>query len=137
MSIVAAKKKRRAGSGDDGMIPMINIVFLLLVFFMIAGQITPRDTGVELPASVSEAEIAEQQLAVSIDTDGQVRVDGDPVDGDLVSHLATLVEARGGDPVVVTCRVHRELPAQVLDPVLQAARELRIKRLQIVTEWQP
>ena len=42
-------------SSDDGLIPMINIVFLLLIFFMIAGQIAQQEPNLQLPISQSHS----------------------------------------------------------------------------------
>ena len=45
------KKKREYD--DDGLLPMVNIIFLLLIFFMIAGVIEKRiiNNDIELPAA--------------------------------------------------------------------------------------
>ena len=45
------KKKREYD--DDGLLPMVNIIFLLLIFFMIAGVIEKRiiNDDIELPAA--------------------------------------------------------------------------------------
>jgi len=124
-------------AGDDGMLPMINIIFLLLVFFMIAGQIVPREDNLELPASSSEADVGVGRIEVSIAADGVPHVDGEVVGGDLATYLASRLPGSSGNAAVLTCRVHRDLPASALDPVLRAARQLQITTLQIVTEWQP
>ncbi|MAZ88646.1 MAG: hypothetical protein CL693_13480 [Cellvibrionaceae bacterium] len=36
---------QRPGSDDSNMIPLINIVFLMLIFFMVAGKIAARDAA--------------------------------------------------------------------------------------------
>ncbi|TDO95831.1 ExbD/TolR family protein [Marinomonas balearica] len=47
--------EQRDASGDDNMIPMINVVFLMLVFFMVAGQIQKSDPiKVQPPVSINE-----------------------------------------------------------------------------------
>ena len=45
---------------DDSMVPAINIVFLLLIFFMIAGHIEARNADLQIPASSSEGELVAQ-----------------------------------------------------------------------------
>lgn len=137
MSLVPRPTDRPMPGTDDGMIPMINIVFLLLVFFMIAGQIAPRDPAIDLPASTSAGELATDQVVISIDADGALRVDGRAIDGELSDHLAPLFADSGTAPPALTCRAHRSLPVSALDPVLAVARGLPVTRLQIVTEWQP
>lgn len=113
------------------MIPMINIVFLLLIFFMIAGQILPREEGLQPPASASEQPLAPAQLEISLDAQGRLSVDGEPAAGPLTEVL----RRRGVTAeTLVVCRIHKSLPAHTLDPVLAAVRALGIGRLQIVTE---
>ncbi|MCG8693196.1 MAG: biopolymer transporter ExbD, partial [Minwuiales bacterium] len=48
-------------SDDDRILPLINVVFLLLIFFMLAGRLSAGDPfRVDPPASVS-ADPAEQR----------------------------------------------------------------------------
>ena len=46
-------KKKREYDDDDGLLPLVNIIFLLLIFFMIAGVIEKRilKDDIELPAA--------------------------------------------------------------------------------------
>lgn len=68
--------RRRAS--DDHLIPLINIVFLLLIFFMIAGRIsTDHSAGVQLPQTQSanaEAQIRELELVLT--RQGELRLNG-------------------------------------------------------------
>ncbi|WP_288355678.1 biopolymer transporter ExbD [uncultured Cycloclasticus sp.] len=49
------------------MIPMINIVFLLLVFFMIAGHMRDiQDQGIELPVSENGAQAVEKTVTLQL-----------------------------------------------------------------------
>ncbi len=46
--------RRTRSTSDSRLIPMINVVFLLLIFFMIAGQISALNPGaVQLPLASS------------------------------------------------------------------------------------
>ena len=50
MKLVTRKKREY---DDDGLLPLVNIIFLLLIFFMIAGVIEKRivKDDIELPAA--------------------------------------------------------------------------------------
>ena len=50
MKLVTRKKREY---DDDGLLPLVNIIFLLLIFFMIAGVIEKRiiNNDIELPAA--------------------------------------------------------------------------------------
>lgn len=57
--------------GEDGILPLINVVFLLLIFLLIAGRLTGPDAfKVTPPASISEAPGAVQDLTVVVAADG-------------------------------------------------------------------
>ena len=67
-------------SGDHGLVPLINVVFLLLAFFMIAGQIQRADlVRVDPPVSVSESTPAERRTEVVVDREGAVYLEGEAV----------------------------------------------------------
>lgn len=122
----------RKRSDDDTLIPMINIVFLLLVFFMIAGQINAyTEDRLQVPDSTSPDALEPTDVDISIDAERVVRVNGDIVVGDLNAALDVLdIDAASG----VVCRVDHTLPASVLDPILRSVRQRSIARLQIATE---
>lgn len=74
---------KRANSDDDNLIPLINIVFLMLIFFMVAGQIQPSDgVKVESPRSISDTKLTPERLKVVIAEDGELFIDGAQVPQD-------------------------------------------------------
>ncbi|WP_101675991.1 ExbD/TolR family protein [Alloalcanivorax mobilis] len=77
----------------EPVLPLINVVFLLLIFFMVAGHLGPIEkTDVQAPESASGT-IDEDltQLMLVLNKDGQLLRDGEPLD---VSELPALLEAR-------------------------------------------
>lgn len=76
MILKNANPKRR-NSDDDNLIPLINIVFLMLIFFIVAGQIEASDgVKIESPSSVSDTKLTAERLKVVISEDGQLFIDG-------------------------------------------------------------
>ncbi len=68
---------KRASSDDDNLIPLINIVFLMLIFFIVAGHIEMSDgVKVESPNSISDTELTPERLKIVIAEDGQLFIDG-------------------------------------------------------------
>ena len=66
--------------GDHGLVPLINVVFLLLAFFMIVGQIQRSDAvRVAPPVSISETVPAEQRLELVVAANGTVYLEGEAV----------------------------------------------------------
>lgn len=133
MNFVEPPKRSSANKLDDGMIPAINIVFLLLIFFMIAGSIEAKSDQLQIPQSISEAALAEERVTIQIMANGEYYLDGEQVNeglGDAFKLLELSPET------TVTCHVHKDLPASALDPVLDVVRLSGIKKLQIATEQQ-
>jgi len=117
---------------DDSMIPAINIVFLLLIFFMIAGQIESTNDQLQIPESVSETELSEQDLTIQIMANGDHYLNGDMITTTLNQQFKSLAVS----PLTsVTFHIHKDLPASSLDPVLEAVRLSGIKRLSIATDF--
>ena len=62
---LVAENTHRKDNGDDALIPLINIVFLMLIFFMVAGQISKSDAAfVSPPESISEAYVDDEALQI-------------------------------------------------------------------------
>lgn len=125
---------RRSGQVPN-LTPLIDIVFLLLVFFMLTAYFV-RDEGlpIELPEASSAAAIEEQQpLKIEIGKGGMVLLNGAPVTIDgLADHLKTLLAARENKRVVL--HGDRAVPLGDTVRVMDAARLAGATGLDIVTE---
>lgn len=96
----------------ENIVPMINIVFLLLIFFLISAQIAPPDpVQVQLPEGLGEAEHP-QDDTLYIDADGTLYF-GQTV-GDAALDL--LGQSAGDAPLYI--RADAALPANVLAALL-------------------
>ena len=73
----------------EPVLPLINVVFLLLIFFMVAGQLAPRPEGdVQAPGSASARTDEDlEQLMLVLDDQGRLLHDGEPVNAGTVAHL--------------------------------------------------
>ena len=63
--------------------PMIDVVFLLIIFFMVATKFSERERDIELElpevAAASAMTSAPKQRVVTVSAEGQVTLDGDQV----------------------------------------------------------
>jgi biopolymer transport protein ExbD len=74
---------------DDNMIPLINIVFLLLIFFMVAGQIKAQpNKEIELPKSTQLTTADTLPMRLELHANGELKLNGETV---LPSQLTSLV----------------------------------------------
>ena len=99
---------------QENVIPLINVVFLLLIFFMLVGRIEPpAGVAVEPPASARAAAVAPSALIVTIAADGTLSVAGESVEP------ATLAERAAGTEGVLV-RADGQAPAGRVMTVLRA-----------------
>ena len=122
----------RAKDHDDKLVPMINVIFLLLMFFLIAGNLKPLFGEEQVtPLSLSEALPAANRTEMSLARDGVLKWGGQRVAvAQLVARLRALPD---GVPAALSLRADARVPASALLPVLDALRAAGVKRIAIVT----
>ncbi|KAA5604085.1 biopolymer transporter ExbD [Roseospira marina] len=89
---------RRHTSDDERILPLINVVFLLLIFFMLAGTLSAMDPfEITPPRSASSGEDNPRDIVVLVGADGRLALDGTPVaEADFEAALAAqLTESEG------------------------------------------
>lgn len=119
----------RRNSGDDNIIPMINIVFLLLIFFMVAGQIrSANSAAVELPASPVGTSAVEHDITVVMDRDNNLSINNTPVVLEKLN--STLVEALTGNDRIALL-ADKQVKAADLEPVLAVIRSQGIAKVSL------
>lgn len=134
MKLLTVAQPGTKKSLDESMIPAINIVFLLLIFFMIAGHIEATTDQLVIPASTSETDLQAPNVKIDVMADGQYLINEMAIKNTLNDDIDALgVNASS----TVVFYVHRDLPASSLDPVLSVIRQRGITRLQLATHLQP
>lgn len=125
---------RRRSSFGLNLTPLIDIVFLLLVFFMLTAHfVEERALDVELPkAEASRADAEKPQAEIIIGVGGELLVNGNEVQSDALEEaLRQVLHAPG--PKTVRLRgdrsAHLELAVQAMD----AARRAGARSLDIIT----
>jgi biopolymer transport protein ExbD len=128
----------RRESPEINLTALIDVVFLLLIFFMVSTTFEREsELGIELPeASADASPTREDFLEVSVDTKGRFYVDGRAL---VNTQVATLVQAlqraaegRGGDPVLVVS-ADGNAPHQAVMSVLDAAQRAGLARVRFAT----
>lgn len=113
--------------------PLIDMVFILLVFFIVTSTFA-KDTGivVDRPAASTGEALSETSLRVSLAPSGQLFVEGRPVaTRDLQRSLRALLER---DPLVhVVLIADRRTPSGRLVEVMDEARAVGVSRIAVAT----
>ncbi len=101
-------------ASEPDLTPLINIVFLLLIFFMIAGTLAARDALTITPAAAVHGDSARPARSLVIGADGALALDGQPLS--LAQARARLDDAER--PGVLFVKPDRALPAATLLEIL-------------------
>ncbi|MBK8966072.1 MAG: biopolymer transporter ExbD [Saprospiraceae bacterium] len=118
---------------------MIDIIFLLLMFFMLTSKfVTPNALNLQLPSSSSKT-MASPSLAVSVNASGEYYLDGTPTRKDrLFSALSAKIRASNEDPknTTITVVAEKTVPLDNVVFILDIANRLKVKTI-LATEEHP
>jgi biopolymer transport protein ExbD len=117
----------------ENVIPLINVVFLLLIFFMLAGALAaPEPFRVEPPASRSDAALENRDRTLLLSADGRLALDGAPLPRDaLEPAVAGLLEQHPGARLKL--KADADVTAATLIDVMDALRSAGAQRVTLVT----
>jgi len=126
---------------DINLTPLIDVVFLLLIFFMVSTTFN-RDSelSIELPAASAEARKQRpDSIEVAIDTQGRYYVNGRQLLNTQPKTLRQALETAAGEntspPIIISADA--KTPHQAVVQVMDAARELGFVRLTFATRLVP
>ena len=127
--------RARASAGNDTqLIPLINIIFLMLIFFMVAGRISAQKTAapIALPDAALEQAAAEHAVLLEMTREGALLLDGAALE------TATLPDSQArlhaADPQArLQLALDRELRAAGLTPVLGALRTSGLAHVELLS----
>ena len=125
--------------------PMIDVAFLLLIYFLVTSTIDPKETdlGMKLPTTTAtpSTQVEMDQLTITINTEGAILVgddiyDTDPNDRDVpmlaqkVSEYSQGAKMSGQQPIVVVSADDASKSQRFID-VLNALAKYGIKNVTI------
>ncbi|MEK7331106.1 MAG: biopolymer transporter ExbD [Candidatus Eisenbacteria bacterium] len=140
------KKKRRIGISID-MTPMVDVAFLLLIFFMCTTQFKPPEKDkITLPESNSEAKSPESDIiTIAVTKMPSVRViyrqRGEEVAREVAreavpTDLATVLSnARSANPMArIIVKMDRDAPYGIMADMMQALQDAKAPRFNVMTD---
>ena len=100
--------------------PMINVVFLLLVFFMLAGSLKPAES-IESARVDSQRPVEEGLLVVAVNRTGEAMIDSEWLtDEALISRLTMYSQTGGGVGIKPDARLDAQRLVQLTGLLRQA-----------------
>ena len=125
-------KRRIRVEPEFSLAAMIDVIFLLLMFFMLTSKfVTPNALNLQLPSS-SATTMASPSLAVSIDRNGNYYLDAKKTaEANLENALKSRISAMGKEPKGTTITVVAEKGTSIEDVVfiLDIANRLQVKTI--------
>ena len=113
------------------MTPLIDMVFNLVIFFLVASHFSNEaETPVELPkASTSHADEEDpRRLVITITDDDRLHVKEQLVDLPQLSDLVSRELDRHGPEFAVQIRSDRRVPYRTVEPLLKECSRLGVKK---------
>ena len=122
MKIPTSQTSRRFGAN---MTPLIDVVFLLIIFFLVSSQLARQEANIELElpeASTGSAppEVESRRITITVRGDGSMSIGGVDIPIDKISsRLQDAVNLKGED-VEVRIRASRDLPYSEAEKLMLA-----------------
>ena len=120
--LITRVNPRRGRSSDIGVIPLINIVLLLLIFFLIAGQMADRQDqqGFQPPTSASNKPLRHQPITLALNRHRQLTLNGGELSFEALG--PALQTALDDNTQQVALKIDRDVTAGTLDKLLNVMR---------------
>lgn len=123
---------RRAANAEENVLPLINVVFLLLIFFMVSGTLMQEPPFDLTPPSTEHADPQDAQPEyLAIGADGRLAWGGEAIDEKV---LARRLEQRADAAAPLQVRADRRLTARELSRLLVILRAGGVASIQLLTE---
>ena len=126
-------RPRRSDDMDARIMPLINIVFLLLIFFMVAGRLGASDPFEVTPPETGQAEAARMDgVEILLGADGALALDAREMER--AALMAELARRLGDAPGTrVRLRADEGGEARALVALMQELRALGAREVTLVT----
>lgn len=130
-------RRQRVENEGINLTPLIDVVFLLLIFFMVSTSFTKEThLGVDLPEAVGQPAVDNnQQVEIVIAADGAYSVNGKALVNNkretLVSALQQVSEGDNQQPLIITADA--KTPHQAVVEAMDVAGQLGFSRLSITS----
>jgi biopolymer transport protein ExbD len=115
------------------MTPLIDMVFILLIFFIVT-TVFVKDKGMDIdrPSQSSTGKVEKESLLIAITADGQIRADGNEIHiNSLRAYVASRLKTKD-EPVVILA--DRNSPVYLLADVMDECRLAGSRRISLATE---
>ncbi len=113
------------------MTPMIDVVFLLIIFFLVSSHLARQESqmDLELPVAAAGEEDVDQdvpRLTINVKADGTLWLAGRPIATNQLKNRFVAAQAKEGDNIEVRIRGSRSAPYSAVEPIMVACTGAKI-----------
>jgi len=131
------RRGQRRDEPELNLAPLIDVVFLLLIFFMVTTTFVDQ-VGLDITLPEAEQETEEsppQLLEIGISADGEYFIDGDPLVNREIETLVRALEEtlQEGEIAGIVIRADADAPHRAVVRALDGAGRAGIERVSIAT----
>ena len=129
-----ARQRKTEREPDFNLTPMIDCVFLLLIFFMVTTVFKqPYSLQLELPEAQQAQRVQEKKLVSSITADGRMEINRELVSASDLEQVL-LRHKQGTRSLTLIVRTDKETRHRHLLDLIEVAKRLRIEKVVLATE---
>ena len=123
--------RHRPAGLQINMTPMIDVTFLLIIFFLLSSRLAQQETQLELqlPTAASGRRAVDDErprLSVNVQADGSVMLGSTETPAEEMSRRLRIERDRLGNDLEVRIRADRSVPYNAVQPILLACAEADI-----------
>ena len=107
------------------MTPMIDVVFLLIIFFLVSSSLVQQESLItlDLPTAKTSrmpqaSESGTRKITINITGEDHLFLGLTPVDRDQLRQYLIAEQSRNGKPLEVRIRTDRRVPYRAIEPIL-------------------
>lgn len=118
---------------EPGLIPMINVVLLLLVFFLVAGSIEKFDVvHIDLPVAKSSKRLADGQIIIELGSQREIIVNDDFIaPSDFLNTIRDHLQENKSS--VISLKADEHLPATFMISIMNQIKQAGGTNISLIT----
>ncbi|MBF0586461.1 biopolymer transporter ExbD [Prosthecochloris sp. N3] len=113
--------------------PMIDVIFLLLIFFMLTSLYAARTIPLDLPQAESSETPEKSTIDIVIEAGGGVTINNEPVEESMIEHRIRNLAETMNDPIV-TIHADQAVGFGRFITIMDKTRKCGISRISVATE---
>ena len=118
---------------DINMTPMIDVTFLLIIFFLVSSHLAQQEVQMELELPSAEtgsrSDDQTRRVVVNVLPQGTILTGGKRVDPGELQRIIEFERQRVGENLEVRIRADRHVPYRVVEPIMIAAARAGVWRV--------